>query len=59
MGVAEIQIRKDGSVGQTLTSKDAGILHNNETNTDIRTVFRFLLYVYLVKNPCHTTGDQT
>ena len=39
---AEIQIRKEGSVGQTLTGKDTGILHKNETNTDTRIVFRFL-----------------
>jgi hypothetical protein len=38
MGAAEIQIRKEGSVGQTHAGKDVGILHKNENNTDTRIV---------------------
>ena len=42
VGAAEIQFKKQGSVGQTLTGKYTGILHKNETNTDTRIIFQFL-----------------
>ena len=44
MGAAEIQIRKESSVGLTLTGKYTGILHANQTNTDTRLALITLLF---------------